>query len=116
MGLLDGLRSMLSGGSDSAGDANAYWVYVQCAKCGEALKVRVDRRYDLMQEFSDQDRVSGYTLYKAIIGSNRCFQPINVTQRLDASHKVKSQEISNGRFLTKEEYESLAPAEAPRGS
>jgi arginine/ornithine N-succinyltransferase beta subunit len=108
MGLLDSLRSMLSGGSGATGDATAYWVYVQCAKCGEALKVRVDRRYDLMQEFSDQDRVSGYALCKAIIGSNRCFQPINVTQRLDASHKVKSQEITNGRFLSKEEYESLA--------
>ena len=95
-------------GGAAAGDANAYWVYVQCAKCGEALKVRVDRRYDLMQEFEDQDRVSGYSLHKDIIGSNRCFVPIQVTQRLDAGHKVKSQEITNGRFLTKEEYESLA--------
>jgi hypothetical protein len=108
MGLLDGLRSILFGGGGSAGDPNAYWVYVQCAKCGEALKVRVDRRYDLMQEFEDQDRVSGYSLHKDIIGSNRCFQPIQVTQRLDAGHKVKSQEITNGHFLTKEEYESLA--------
>ena len=117
MGLLDGLRSMFSAGSGGpAGDANAYWVFVQCAKCGEALKVRVDRRYDLMQEFEEQDRVSGYSLHKAIIGSNRCFVPIQVTQRLDTSHKVKSQEITNGRFLTKEEYESLAQAEAPRGS
>lgn len=109
MGLLDGLRSILSGGSGAAGDSNAYWVYVQCDKCGEALKVRVDRRYDLMQEFSDQDRVSGYSLHKDIIGSNRCFQTIHVTQRLDAGHKVKSQEITNGRFLSKEEYESMAP-------
>jgi hypothetical protein len=113
MGLLDGLRSVLSGGGGTPGDANAYWVYVQCAKCGEALKVRVDRRYDLMQEFEDQDRVSGYSLHKAVIGSNRCFQPIHVTQRLDTSYKVKTQEITNGRFLTKEEYESLAPAAAP---
>jgi hypothetical protein len=116
MGLLDGLRSLLSGGSAEAGDANAYWVYVQCAKCGEVLKVRVDRRYDLMQEFADQDRVSGYSLHKDIIGSNRCFQPIHVTQQLDAGFKVKSQEITNGRFLTKEEYESMASAAAPRGS
>jgi hypothetical protein len=116
MGLLDGLRSMLSGGGGAAGDATAYWIYVQCAKCGEALKVRVDRRYDLMQEFSDQDRVSGYSLHKAIIGSNRCFQAIHVTQRLDASHKVKSQEITGGRFLSKDEYEAMMPAAAPQGA
>ncbi len=109
MGLLDGLRSILSGGGAAPGDTTAYWVYVQCDKCGEALKVRVDRRYDLMQEFEDQDRVSGYSLHKDIIGSNRCFVPIHVMQRLDTSHKVKSQEITNGRFLTKEQYESMAP-------
>ncbi len=116
MGLLDGLRSLFAGGGGTAGDGTAYWVYVQCAKCGEALKVRVDRRYDLMQEFEDQDRVSGYSLHKDIIGSNRCFQAIHVTQRLDAGYKVKSQEITRGRFLTKEEYESLAQSAAPRGA
>ena len=112
MGFLDGLKSFFASSGSGSGDedAAAYWIYVQCAKCGEVLKVRVDRRYDLMQEFGETDRVSGYSLHKDIIGSNRCFQAIHVDQRLDAGYKVKGQEITNGRFLTKEEYERMAPA------
>lgn len=106
MGILDGLKGLLSGGA-GGGDGTAYWVYVQCAKCGEALKVRVDRRYDLMQEFGDSDRVAGYSLHKDIIGSGRCFQPIHVDQELDTGYRVKKQQITNGRFLTAAEFETM---------
>ena len=106
MGILDSLKGLLAGGT-GGDDPNAYWVYVQCGKCGEALKVRVDRRYDLMQEFGDSDRVAGYSLHKEIIGSGRCFQMIRVDQELDTSYRIKKQQISNGRFLTPAEYEAM---------
>ena len=112
MGILDGLKGLFAGGAGGPGsgsaDGNAYWVYVQCAKCGEALKVRVDRRYDLMQEFGDGERVAGYSLHKDIMGSGRCFQMIRVDQELDAGYRIKKQQISNGRFLTPAEYETMA--------
>jgi hypothetical protein len=109
MGMTDRIKAMLPGGE---GNGTAYWVYVQCGRCGEALRVRVDRRWDLMQEFDDRDRVAGYSLHKDIVGSRRCFQVIHVDQDLDASARVKAQRITGGRFLTRQEYESLAAAAA----
>ena len=35
MGILDGLKGLLAG-SPGGDDPNAYWVYVQGGKCGEA--------------------------------------------------------------------------------
>ncbi len=113
MGFLDSLKAVVSGGVAKS-DSSAYWLYVQCARCGEALKVRVDRRWDLMQEFGDQDRVSGYSLHKDIVGSRRCFQVIHVDQDLDASGRVTTQRITDGKFLSQQEYEALAAsARAP---
>ncbi len=106
MGLLDSLKSLFP--PPSGGDANGYFIYVQCSKCGEALRVRVDRRWDLAQEFGVNDRVCGHTLNKDIIGSGRCFQAIHVHQELDGGYKVKKQEITNGKFLTPEEYATLS--------
>ena len=106
MGLFDGLRSLFSGGP-GGDDPNAYWIYVQCGKCGEALRVRVDRRWDLAQVFANDDRVAGYMVTKDIVGSQRCFQPIQVHQEFDKGYKLKKQEITNGKFLTRQEYEAL---------
>ena len=107
MSFLDTIKAILSSpGRDS--DPNAYWLYVQCNKCGEVLRVRVDRRWDLAQEFGNNDRVSGHILNKDIVGSGRCFQAIHVHQELDGGYKVKKQEITNGRFLTPEEYAALS--------
>ena len=115
MGLLDSLKALFLGGG-AGGDGTAYWIYVQCGRCGEALKVRVDRRWDLSQEYGDRDRVSGYSLHKDIVGSRRCFQVIQVEQDLDATARVKTQRITGGRFLTRQEYESLAGSAAAPSS
>ena len=105
MGVFGDLKALFSPRVDD--DANAYWLYVQCNKCGEALRVRVDRRWDLAQEFGQDDTVSGHSLNKDVVGSQRCFQAIHVHQELDRSYKVKKQEITNGKFLTKQEYEAV---------
>ena len=48
----------------------ALWLYVRCNRCGEALQVRVDRRYDLASEWRDPGEPgAAYTMHKDIVGS-----------------------------------------------
>ena len=35
MGFLDSMKSMFAGGGER--DENAYWAYVRCDRCGEAI-------------------------------------------------------------------------------
>ena len=82
----------------------ALWLYVQCNRCGEAIQVRIDRRYDLASEWRDPGEPgAAYTMHKDIVGEN-CFQRISVDVGFDARFKIIAQRIRNGAFLTEETY------------
>jgi len=92
---------------------SALWIYVACSRCGEAICVRADRRYDLASEMRDPGEVGpAYTLHKDIVGA-RCFQRIAVDVEFDQRLQVVERRISGGRWLTEEEYRALARASPP---
>jgi hypothetical protein len=116
MSFLDSLRKALGGSPDSKGsgggkssfgdDANTYWIYAQCRRCGEPLKARVN----MMNEPSEVDDGEGWVVRKGLVGSgvNRCFQTVEVTLRFDAQKKnVIDGEAVGGKLLTAEEYEAI---------
>lgn len=85
----------------------ALWLYVRCSRCGEALRVRVDQRYDLASEWRDTGEPGpAYTMHKDIVG-DRCFQRISVDVGFDAGFQVVEQRIRGGEFLTEAAYQSL---------
>ncbi len=86
-------------------DGDALWVYVRCHKCGEAIKTRLDLKHDLSPDYSAEGRVADYVLRKVLIGSQRCFEPIEVKLTFDPQRRVISREITGGQFISKEEYE-----------
>ena len=89
---------------------SALWIYVACSRCGEAIRVRADRRYDLVSEMRDPGEAGpAYTLHKDIVGS-RCFQRIAVDVAFDQRFGVIERRISGGRWLTEEEYRSTTSA------
>ena len=88
-----------------AEDGDVLWVYVRCDKCGEAIKTRVDLRHDLTPNYSAEGRVTDYALRKGLIGSQRCFEPIEVKLIFDPQRRLISREITGGQFIAKEEYE-----------
>jgi hypothetical protein len=90
----------------------ALWIYVACSRCGEAMRVRADRRYDLVSEMRDPGEVGpAYTLHKDIVGA-QCFQRIAVDVAFDQRLQVIERRISGGRWLTEEEYHAhTTPAE-----
>ncbi|GIX49075.1 MAG: hypothetical protein KatS3mg131_3286 [Candidatus Tectimicrobiota bacterium] len=86
--------------------ATVFWLYVRCGRCGEAIAVRVDRRYELVSELRDPgEEGPAYTLHKDIVG-NRCFQRITVALAFDHRLQVIERHIHGGTFLSEEEYRS----------
>lgn len=80
-------------------DQDAIWLYVKCDKCGEKLRIRVDRRYDL-----EPEPEGGYLLRKEMM-DGRCFRLMYGEIHFDRDYKILSQELSGGHFITKEEFE-----------
>lgn len=103
----------LFGRRSSQDKANAVWIYVCCNRCGEAVGVRADRRYDLVSELRDAGEAGpAFTMHKDIVGT-RCFQRIEVALAFDHRLQVTDQHITGGRFLTEAEYRSAVAAAVP---
>lgn len=90
----------------------ALWFYVQCDRCGEALSVRADRRYDLASEMRDPGEAgSAYVMHKDIVGQ-RCFQRIAVTLGFDSRLRIVERQIRGGQFLTEQAYQAASKPSA----
>ncbi len=106
MGWWDTLKEALGGGSAaSIADSNSLYFYVQCDRCADVVRVRVNTANELQQEFAESDGVNGYSLRKTVVDA-RCFRPIQVTMRFDGRRRETSREIQDGRFITAEEFEA----------
>jgi hypothetical protein len=82
----------------------ALWIYVRCRRCGEAIRVRADRRYDLVSALLDPGESGpAYTLHKDIVGG-RCFQRIAVDLAFDSRLQIIDRRITGGEWLTEAEY------------
>ena len=121
MGFLDSLRRLFSGGS-SAGGGRVHTVYVRCQRCGEPLALRVDLSNDLSPEWRNpsgggSDYPDYYSARKTVIGSGRCYAPIEVEFVFSKQKQLESQEAQGGTILTEEEYEqAMAEWEAKAGA
>ena len=92
---------------------SALWIYVACSRCGEAIRVRADRRYALASEMRDPGEVGpAYTLHKDIVGA-QCFQRIAVDVAFDQRLQVVERRISGGRWLTEKEYQAATTVPPP---
>lgn len=101
MGLFRNLRARLAGALIR--EEHALFFYVHCDRCGEVIRVRVDRRWDLLQELDGG--VTGYSLHKDVLGM-RCNQLIRMVVLFDRDHAITSQGVQGGRFVTQAEYEA----------
>lgn len=84
-------------------DPQGVYFYVQCERCGTPVRLRADKQYDLVNEGG------GYVWHKTIV-DNRCFRPMPTVVFLNAAYEMVSHEISGGRYITPEEYDSLLAA------
>ena len=97
------LKTLFGGGEKKdSGDPPGIYFYVQCDKCGEKLRLRADRRHDLLRDFD-----TGQLRWNKEIMDGRCFQLLYAEVVLDSRYRVQSQEIKGeGHFITEEEYKA----------
>jgi len=98
MSFLDGLKSLFSGSGGQRDEG--YWIYVRCNRCGEVIKTRLD----LLNNLTPRDE-GGYIARKTLVGSQLCFERIEVTLFFDEQRKLLDQEIGGGEFITAEDYQ-----------
>ena len=108
MSFLKKIASALS--PKGTGGGEVLWVYARCDKCGETIKTRIDLRHDLTPNYSAEGRVTDYVSRKVLIGSQRCFEPIEVkltfvSEAADPQRRLVSREITGGQFISREEYD-----------
>ncbi len=82
-------------------EAPNYIIYARCNRCQEVLTARVN----LYNDLSLRDD-GGYTSRKVLIGSNRCFQQIEVILHFDAKRALTKREITGGTFITEDEFKA----------
>jgi hypothetical protein len=105
---MDWLNKLFKPSASSAReDTNVLWLYVQCSRCGAPLAVRVNRNSEVSHDYES----GGYVLRKEMM-DGKCFQLMYAELHLDARGQVVSQNIDRGKFLTREEYETLKRMES----
>jgi len=94
------LAALFRGGTAFPGPGDALTFSVRCGRCGEIIRVRADRRWDLLQEFGDG--VTGYTLHKDVLGV-RCNQLMHMRVVFDLHYRIIEQDVEGGTFTTAQE-------------
>jgi hypothetical protein len=98
-------QNLFKSGPREASDGGIYY-YVRCGKCGEAIRLRIDRNNDLAQEFEGSgDHPSGYSATKGVVGK-KCFRQMSVTINFDGGRREVGRSIDGGDFITREEFEA----------
>jgi hypothetical protein len=97
MGLLKKIGSLF--GSPSKSDDAGYWIAVQCNRCGEIVRVRIDMRNDLSINYEEG---GGYFCHKTLIGDQLCFQRMEVELTFDRSRNLVNRKVQGGKFVEAE--------------
>jgi hypothetical protein len=107
-GILDAIKQLFEGGPGGAGgrDSNAIHLYFQCDKCEAVVPVRVDKRHDLNREEGP-----GTFLLRKEVMDDECFQLMQATVWLDNGYNVVSADVSDGKLISKEEYNEMREQE-----
>ena len=88
-----------AGGKD---DDVSYWFTVQCSRCGEQIRARVNKRNDPSINYDENGKAT-YFCRKVIMGDQLCFQKIEVELTFDQNRSVINRQIKGGKFVEQTE-------------
>ena len=84
------------------------YLIVQCNKCGDKLRARVDLWNELTPDYSENsDTPTSFQCRKVLIGENRCYQPIELQLKFDKNHKLVEKTIMGGKYIDEVDFASL---------
>jgi len=106
MNLLKKISELLFGNRNGElKDPHGIYFYVKCATCGAPVRIRADKRHDLMRDYD-----SGDLVWNKEIMDGACFQLIHATVHFNPAYRIIEKEITGGEFITWEEYQNLVIA------
>ena len=86
----------------------ALCIVVKCSRCGELIRTRVEKAYELEAEYEatnghtyaegEEPKPSGYTLQKELVGA-RCQNLIHLSMHFDAHRGANTRSIQGGEFV-----------------
>lgn len=97
--------SRLFGRPASSANGNVIWLYVRCERCGEKIRVRINRNTDAQQEYDEGGRPTHYLLRKEILG-NRCPTLMSVEMQLDNAGRITEQHPDRCLIISEQEYDA----------
>ena len=101
MELLKRIAGLFTAPAASHTRGNFYLVQVKCSRCGEVVEGRINLNNDLSYEDDEAGEGAATTLAvrKVLVGSGRCFQPLEVVMRFDVSRKLLEKKVTGGTFV-----------------
>ena len=88
----------------NAAHGEPVYMYIQCKKCSEKLKLAINKGTDLERVYEEDRGGPAYILKKEAMDS-KCFSIMTVRVEFDINKNIISRDITNGRFMTEEEYQ-----------
>lgn len=82
---------------------NALWFYIRCGNCKEKIKIRINKKTDIQQDF---ERDSNFFLKKEILGEN-CPNLMEIEINFDSEFNITKASTQNCKIITKEEFENV---------
>ena len=83
----------------------AFPIAVRCGRCGEIIRLRIDRDHELQSVYApdaeEGDEPVEHLLRKEIVG-DRCQNLIRFTIRFSCDHGLIASEIEGGEFVDEE--------------
>jgi len=70
---------------------------VKCNRCGEIIDGRVDLSNDLSVDYEDNREV--YYVRKVLMGSNKCFQRVEVEFKFTSARELIERHATGGEFI-----------------
>ena len=95
MGLMKKLSSLFTGSPKD----NSFWIAVQCDRCGEIIRTRVDLNNDLSAVYGEGEGETAYYSRKVLIGKEGCYVPIEVEMKFDARRNLVEKRVKGGKFV-----------------
>ena len=82
--------------------AGSFEIAVECSRCGEVIRSRIDLGNDLSAEYGEGDQETAYLCRKVLIGKQGCYAPIEVLLHFDSARKLIDRQIAGGKFAGEE--------------
>lgn len=76
----------------------SFYYTVKCSKCGEEIRVRMDKMNEPSPEYDDRGRISHYIYRKDVLGQ-RCFNLIQVEFVFNSRFEIISSRVTGGKLI-----------------